>query len=156
MRLKLQHVAHVRAGDKGNTSNISVIAYADELYPLLKEQLTAERFKAHYRGAITGPVHRYAVDGLCVLNFVCEGALGGGVSRILVPRQLRQGAVGRDPGLRTRRARAAGQPSARDGRRGRHRRRLTGPGDRHGHLAGCARGTNMLSAFLIWFAQRAG
>jgi hypothetical protein len=83
MRLKLQHVAHVRAGDKGNTSNISVIAYADELYPLLKAQLTAERFKAHYRGAITGPVHRYDVDGLCALNFVCEGALGGGVSRSL-------------------------------------------------------------------------
>ena len=79
----LRHVAHVRAGDKGNTSNISVIAYADELYPLLKEQLTAERFKAHYGRAITGPVRRYEVDGLSALNFVCEGALGGGVSRSL-------------------------------------------------------------------------
>ena len=44
MKTLLQHVAHARSGDKGNTSNIAVIAYAPELYPLLKEQLTAERF----------------------------------------------------------------------------------------------------------------
>ena len=83
MRLKLQHVAHVRAGDKGNTSNISVIAYADELYPLLKEQLTAERFKAFHREAITGEVLRYEAENLHALNFVAHGALGGGVSRSL-------------------------------------------------------------------------
>ena len=83
MRLKLQHVAHVRAGDKGNTSNISVIAYADELYPLLKEQLTAERFKAFYAGVVAGPVERYTIDHLWAMNFVCQGALGGGVSRSL-------------------------------------------------------------------------
>lgn len=83
MRLPLQHVAHVRSGDKGNTSNVTVIAYEPDLYPLLKEQLTAERFKAHYAGMVAGPVTRYAVDGLGVLNFVAEGALGGGVSRSL-------------------------------------------------------------------------
>lgn len=83
MRLPLQHVAHVRSGDKGNTSNVTVVAYEPDLYPLLKEQLTAERFKAHYAGMVTGPVTRYAVDGLGVLNFVAEGALGGGVSRSL-------------------------------------------------------------------------
>ena len=83
MRLKLQHVAHVRSGDKGNTSNITVIAYEPDLYPPLKEQLTAERFKDFYRGIVTGPVERYAVDHLGVLNFVAHGALGGGVSRSL-------------------------------------------------------------------------
>ena len=40
MKVLLQHVAHTRSGDKGNTSNIAVIAYEPELYPLLKEQLT--------------------------------------------------------------------------------------------------------------------
>ncbi len=54
MKILLQHVAHCRSGDKGNTSNISVIAYAPELYPFLKEQLTAERFKAHYAGVVNG------------------------------------------------------------------------------------------------------
>lgn len=83
MRVKLRHVAHVRSGDKGNTSNIAVIAYDDALYPLLKEQLTAERFRAFYGGAIKGRVERFAVDGLGVLNFVAHGALGGGVSRSL-------------------------------------------------------------------------
>jgi hypothetical protein len=83
MRVKLQHVAHARSGDKGNTANIAVIAYAEELYPYLKEQLTAERVKAFYRGAITGSVERYAIDSLWALNFVAHGALGGGVSRSL-------------------------------------------------------------------------
>ncbi len=83
MKVMLQHLAHCRSGDKGNTSNISVIAYEPEFYPLLKEQLTAERFKAHYAGVVTGTVTRYEVDGLGALNFVAEGALGGGVSRSL-------------------------------------------------------------------------
>lgn len=83
MKVLLQHVAHCRSGDKGNTSNISVIAYAPELYPCLKQQLSAERFKAFYPGVITGKVTRYEVDGLGALNFVAEGALGGGVSRSL-------------------------------------------------------------------------
>ena len=83
MRVLLQRVAHTRSGDKGNTSNVMVIAYEPELYPLLKEQLTADRFKAFYAGVVNGPVTRYEVDGLGTLNFVAQDALGGGVSRSL-------------------------------------------------------------------------
>ena len=83
MKVQLQHVAHARSGDKGDTSNIAVFAYAPEFYPLLKAQLTAERFKAFYAGAIKGEVIRYEVDNLDAMNFVCHGALGGGVSRSL-------------------------------------------------------------------------
>jgi hypothetical protein len=83
MRVKLQRAAHTRSGDKGDTSNVAVIAYSAELYPFLKEQLTAERFAAFYAGVVAGPVERYAVDALGVLNFVAHGALGGGVSRSL-------------------------------------------------------------------------
>lgn len=83
MRVLLQHLAHARSGDKGDTSNIAVFAYTPALYALLKEQLTAERFKAHYRGAIRGEVLRYEADNIHALNFVCHGALGGGVSRSL-------------------------------------------------------------------------
>jgi hypothetical protein len=83
MKVKLQHVAHVRSGDKGNTSNVAVIAYSPELYPLLKEQLTAERFRAFYEGVVKGRVERYEVDNLGALNFVAHEALGGGVSRSL-------------------------------------------------------------------------
>jgi hypothetical protein len=83
MKVKLQHVAHTRSGDKGNTSNIAVFAYAPELYPLLKEQLTEEKFKIFYGDAITGTITRYDVDNIHAMNFVCQGALGGGVSRSL-------------------------------------------------------------------------
>ena len=83
MRVMLQHVAHCRSGDKGNTVNIAVAAYEPELYPLLKEQLTAARVKAFYNGVITGAVQRFEIDGLQMLNFVAHGALGGGVSRSL-------------------------------------------------------------------------
>jgi len=83
MKVLLQHVVHARSGDKGNTSNIAVFAYAPPLYPLLKEQLTAERFKAFYAGVIKGEVTRHEVDNIDALNFVCQGALGGGVSRSL-------------------------------------------------------------------------
>ena len=83
MRVKLRRVAHTRSGDKGNTSNVAVIAYSDALYPALKAQLTAERFHDFYRAIVQGPVRRFAVDELGALNFVAEGALGGGVSRNL-------------------------------------------------------------------------
>jgi hypothetical protein len=83
MRVLLQHAAHCRSGDKGNTSNIMVIAYEAALYPHLREQLSAERFKAFYAGVVTGAVRRYTIDHLGMMNFVCEGALGGGVSRSL-------------------------------------------------------------------------
>jgi hypothetical protein len=83
MRVMLQHVAHARSGDKGDTSNIAVFAYEPDFYPLLVEQLTAERFKAFYSGAIKGEVLRYQVANIEALNFVCHGALGGGVSRSL-------------------------------------------------------------------------
>ncbi len=83
MKVKLRRIAHTRSGDKGNTSNVTVVAYDEAFYPHLKAQLTAERFHDFYRAIVKGPARRYAVDGLGVLNFVAEGALGGGVSRNL-------------------------------------------------------------------------
>ncbi|MFN0317016.1 MAG: hypothetical protein ACKVQA_18505 [Burkholderiales bacterium] len=83
MQVQLRHLAHARSGDKGNTSNVCVIAYAPELYGLIKEQLTAERFKAHYAGVVKGRVDRFEVDNIGALNFVAYEALGGGVSRSL-------------------------------------------------------------------------
>ena len=81
--VKLKHLAHCRSGDKGNTSNIAVIAYSADLFGPLKHQLTAEMFKDWYRGVVNGAVTRYTVEKISALNFVCENALGGGVSRSL-------------------------------------------------------------------------
>jgi hypothetical protein len=83
MKVQLQHIAHTRSGDKSDISNIAVFAYEPEFYPLLKRQLTAEKFKEFYSGAIRGEVIRYEVDNIEAMNFVCHGALGGGVSRSL-------------------------------------------------------------------------
>ncbi|MES1925950.1 hypothetical protein [Salinisphaera sp. T31B1] len=79
----VRELAHTRSGDKGDTSNIAVIAYHRASYALLAEQLTVERVGAHFAGVVEGEIRRYEVPGLSVLNFVCEGAQGGGVSRSL-------------------------------------------------------------------------
>ena len=82
-RIKLHEIAHARAGDKGNTSNVSVWAYDPGDYPLLKEQLTPERIKAAYPALIRGAIKRYALDHLHGLNFVMQDALEGGVNTSL-------------------------------------------------------------------------
>ncbi|MBV7485086.1 hypothetical protein [Bordetella sp. BOR01] len=84
MRVSLRRIAHTRSGDKGNTSNIAVIAYEPHFYPHIKQAVTVAALRAIYNEtAVHGPITRYEVDGLGVLNFVLEGALGGGVSRSL-------------------------------------------------------------------------
>ncbi|MCP1336991.1 AtuA-related protein [Futiania mangrovi] len=83
MHVSLRELAHSRSGDKGNTLNIAVIAYEAEFYPHIEAQITEEAVARHYAGVVKGRVTRYAVDRLGVLNFVCEGTLGGGVSRNL-------------------------------------------------------------------------
>lgn len=83
MRVPLYRVAHVRSGDKGNTAIMGVFAYSPDLYPVIREQLTAERVKQTYGEAVTGAVKRYEVPAIDALNFTLDGALGGGVSRSL-------------------------------------------------------------------------
>jgi hypothetical protein len=78
--VKFHEIATSRAGDKGNTSQIAVIARAPEHYPLLVERLTAARVAEAFAGIATGPVTRHEVPGLLALVFLLEGALGGGVS----------------------------------------------------------------------------
>jgi hypothetical protein len=81
--MKLRQIAHSRTGDKGNTSNISVIAFDEADYPFLVAHVTAERVAAHFAGIITGTVTRYELPAIGALNFVLTGALGGGVTRSL-------------------------------------------------------------------------
>jgi hypothetical protein len=81
--MKLREIAHSRTGDKGNSSNISVIAYHAEHYPLLLAHVTAERVKALFAGVVEGDVVRYELPNIAALNFVMSQALGGGVTRSL-------------------------------------------------------------------------
>jgi len=77
-RVRLIEVAHARSGDKGNACNIGVIARKPEYYPVLVEQVTAERVKEHFTGICFGQVRRYELPNLNSLNFVLEECLDGG------------------------------------------------------------------------------
>jgi hypothetical protein len=81
--MKLRELAHARAGDKGDVSNISVIAHEPGDYAFLAEHVTVERVKAHFADIVKGRVERYELPALGALNFVLHRALGGGVTRSL-------------------------------------------------------------------------
>jgi hypothetical protein len=82
-RIRIHDIAHARAGDKGDISNISVWVYDPKDYPLLKKELTAERLKAAYPRLLRGDIRRYALDQLHGLNFVLHDSLEGGVNASL-------------------------------------------------------------------------
>jgi hypothetical protein len=84
MDVPLRQLAHLRSGDKGDTSNVAVIAYDPAtFFAALEEQLTVEAVLDFYRGQVRGPGRRFVVPRLGVINLVLDGALGGGVSRSL-------------------------------------------------------------------------
>ncbi len=78
MKIQLLEIAHSRSGDKGNTSNIGLIALKPEFYPLLVEQVTAERVKKHFANVCLGRVERFELPNLNALNFLLHEALDGG------------------------------------------------------------------------------
>lgn len=79
----LRDIAHARTGDKGETSNISLVAFDPRDYPRLLEQATVERVRTLFAGIARGEVTRYELPNLGALNFVLTRALGGGVTRSL-------------------------------------------------------------------------
>jgi hypothetical protein len=81
--VRLHDIASARAGDKGNTSNVSVWAYDPAHYPAIKAQITPERLKAAYPDLFRGQIRRYSLDALYGLNFVIEEGLEGGVNASL-------------------------------------------------------------------------
>ena len=81
--MKLRALAHSRTGDKGNTSNISVIAFDPKDYERLRRHVTAERVKAYFADIVHGDVVRYELPKIGAMNFVMSNALGGGVTRTL-------------------------------------------------------------------------
>src|SRR5262249_42105506 len=82
-RVPLHRLAHGRAGDKGDTLNLSVIAYQPEVFPLLVEQVTATRVAELFHDRAPLAVRRYVLPKLHAMNFVLEGVLDGGVNAAL-------------------------------------------------------------------------
>jgi len=80
VKKQLYELAHCRAGDKGNTSNISVICYDQKGWDFLQRELTPECVMEAFRHIARGPVRRYELRNLKAFNFIIENALGGGVT----------------------------------------------------------------------------
>ncbi len=81
--MKLRQIAHARTGDKGNILNISLIAFREEDYPVLLEQVTADRVSQLFAPLIVEPVQRYCIPGLAALNFILHRPRTESVTRSL-------------------------------------------------------------------------
>ena len=89
-RLRLHEICGYRAGDKGDISNVALFADDAEVYDLIVREVTADRVKQHFGAFVTGTVVRYEAANVLALNFVMQGALGGGG-----PRTLRSDSLGK-------------------------------------------------------------
>ncbi|MHB8671525.1 MAG: AtuA-related protein [Acidimicrobiales bacterium] len=83
----------VRSGDKGDTSDLSLFADDEPAYRAIRDEVTADRVKAHFAGLVNGPVERYEASNVWALKFVMHEALGGGA-----PRSLRSDNLGKTHG----------------------------------------------------------
>ena len=82
-QIRLYDIAHARTGDKGNRANIALIAYREEDYPLLVEQVTVERVAQHFAARKPTGVRRYLLPKIGAMNFVLDDVLDGGVNDAL-------------------------------------------------------------------------
>jgi len=78
MRVRLYDVALARSGDKGDASNVGLIARTPEIYAVLGAQATVERVQEHFRDVCRGGVERFDVPNLLAFNFILHDSLGGG------------------------------------------------------------------------------
>ena len=77
-KVQLIKIAHGRSGDKGDGSNVGIIARHPDVYDFLKEKLTADLVKEHMKHICKGEVERFEMPNLGALNFVLHHSLGGG------------------------------------------------------------------------------
>ena len=82
-RVPLSRLAYARSGDKGDGSNVGVVAYDRASFEVLREQLTTGRVKEHFREICHGEVERFEAENLLALNFLLHDSLGGGGSESL-------------------------------------------------------------------------
>ena len=83
-KVQLFEIAVARSGDKGNASNVGVMAKTPELYQFLEQQLTAAVVKDFFREICHGAVTRYELPNLQSLNFILENSLAGGGTETLI------------------------------------------------------------------------
>ena len=79
-RIRLEDIAHARSGDKGDGSNVGLIAYTEAGYRFLLHELTSARVKQHFSSICKGGIERFEVPNLKAINFILHDSLGGGGS----------------------------------------------------------------------------
>jgi len=77
-KVKLMDLAIARSGDKGDSTNIGIMANSKEIYAFLKKQLTAELVRTHFSEICQGDITRYELPNLNAFNFMLEHSLDGG------------------------------------------------------------------------------
>jgi len=80
MKVPLYRLAHARSGDKGDGSNVGLLAYDRACWDLLSRVLTPARVRRHFRRIALGRVERYDLPNLLGFNFILHDSLGGGGS----------------------------------------------------------------------------
>ena len=82
-KVRLKDLAYARSGDKGDVSNIGLMAFNKENYEIIKREVTPEKVKKHFKGMVKGDVKIYEMPNLDSLEIVLYNALGGGATRTL-------------------------------------------------------------------------
>jgi hypothetical protein len=81
--VQLKDLAYARSGDKGDTSNIGILAFSEKSYRFLEDYLTPERIRAHFGNLVKGEITVYPMPNLLAFNVVMKRALGGGATTTL-------------------------------------------------------------------------
>ena len=82
-KIKLSDICYYRSGDKGDISNIGLMAKDEKAYKIIKKEVTPERIKAHFKDWVKGDVIIYPMDNLQSLEIMLYKALGGGATKTL-------------------------------------------------------------------------
>ncbi len=82
-RIQLRQIAHARSGDKGDSSNVGLIADSEAAYEIIRKEVTSDNVKKHFKEIVKGDVDRYELPNLLCLNFILHDSLGGGGSESL-------------------------------------------------------------------------
>ena len=82
-KIRLKEICWYRSGDKGDISNIGLMAKDEKAYEIIKKEVTPERIKAHFRGWVKGDIKIWPMDNLQALEIVMYEALGGGATKTL-------------------------------------------------------------------------
>lgn len=82
-KVLLSELALARSGDKGDISNIGLMAKNKKAYEIIKKQVTPQRVKKHFKDWVKGDVKIYEMPNVLSLQIVMHEALGGGATKTL-------------------------------------------------------------------------